>query len=383
MKYAKTYLDFRNSATRVQVHQGGSRSGKTYSILMGIVELCHRNANSGAVVTICRKTLPALKATAMRDFFEILEREAVYDPALHNKTDATYQLYGNLVEFVSIDQPQKVRGRKRDLLFVNEANEISLEDWRQLVLRTTGRIVIDYNPSDAYHWIYTHVIPREDASFYKSTYKDNPFLPQNVIDEIERLQKADPNYWKVYGLGERADLVNGVYNHWTQVPSVPAGAKLVSYGLDFGFTNDPTALVAVYEADGYILDELVYAPGLTNNDIGRAIRDLCVPGVPVVADSSEPKSIEEIRRMGLNIHPTKKGADSVRAGIDHLRSRPLAVTQRSANGIKELRAYTWMVGRDGNPTNHPVDANNHFLDAARYGAGWKHARPNYGSYAIG
>jgi phage terminase large subunit len=350
---------------------------------MGIVELCHRNAGSGAVLTICRKTLPALKATAMRDFFEICEKEGIYDPAHHNKTDATYILYGNLVEFISIDQPQKVRGRKRDFLFLNEANEIGLEDWRQLVLRTTGRIVLDYNPSDAYSWIYTHVLTRTDASFFKTTYLDNPFLPESVVEEIERLRQADPNFWRVYGLGERAELVNAVYNHWKEVSDVPAGAKLIAYGLDFGFTNDPSALVAVYEGDGYIFDELLYSPNMTNMDLVRAIRDLCTHGVPVVADSAEPKSIEEIRRAGINIVATKKGADSVRARIDHLRSKPMAVTSRSTNGIKELRAYTWQITKDGNPTNFPVDANNHFLDAARYGASWKMRRPNYGSYAIG
>ena len=170
-KLPATYYHVRNSKKRIQVHQGGTRSGKTYSILQSLIELCHKN--SGLVVTICRKTFPALRATAMRDFFEILENEDAYNVELHNKSEGTYQLWGNLVEFISVDQPQKVRGRKRDVLFINEANEITLEDWRQLILRTTGRIIVDFNPSDEFHWLYD--LPnRDDCDFFKTTYKDNP-----------------------------------------------------------------------------------------------------------------------------------------------------------------------------------------------------------------
>ena len=191
MKLPATYYHVRNSKKRIQVHQGGTRSGKTYSILTALVELCYKN--SGLVVTICRKTFPALRATAMRDFFEILENEDAYNVELHNKSEATYQLWGNLVEFISVDQPQKVRGRKRDVLFINEANEITLEDWRQLILRTTGRIIVDFNPSDEFHWLY-ELPERDDCDFFKTTYKDNPFLPQSVLLEIERFKEADENF---------------------------------------------------------------------------------------------------------------------------------------------------------------------------------------------
>ena len=182
-KLPATYYHVKNSKKKIQIHQGGTRSGKTYSILTALIELCQKN--NGLIFTICRKTFPALRATAMRDFFEILNNEDIYNPDFHNKSEATYVLYGNMVEFISIDQPQKVRGRKRDVLFINEANEINLEDWRQLLLRTTGRVLIDYNPSDEFHWIYEEVIPREDAEFFRTTYKDNPFLPESVVMEIE------------------------------------------------------------------------------------------------------------------------------------------------------------------------------------------------------
>ena len=160
MRQPATYYHVKGCDSRVQVHQGGTRSGKTFSILTALIELCHANENSGAVITIARKTFPALRATAMRDFFSILEREDCYNVDQHNKSEATYVLWGNLIEFISVDQPQKVRGRKRDILFINEANELALEDWRQLLLRTTGKAILDFNPSDEYHWIYEEVIPR-------------------------------------------------------------------------------------------------------------------------------------------------------------------------------------------------------------------------------
>jgi phage terminase large subunit len=202
LRQPATYYHVKNSEAKIQVHQGGTRSGKTYSILTALIELCHRNENSGAVITIARKTFPAIRASCMRDFFEILEREDIYNVELHNKSEATYILFGNLVEFISVDQPQKVRGRKRDILFVNEANELTLEDWRQLMLRTTGRAIIDYNPSDEFHWIYDHVLTRDDHEFFRTTYKDNPFLPEATVAEIERLKEADPDYWRVYRLLE-------------------------------------------------------------------------------------------------------------------------------------------------------------------------------------
>lgn len=385
MKLATTYYQFKNSKSRIQVHQGGTRSGKTYSILLGLVELCYKNENAGATITICRKTFPALRATAYRDFLEILTNEEIYDEKYHNKTEATYRLFGNLVEFVSIDQPQKVRGRKRDILFINEANEISQEDWRQLVLRTTGRIILDYNPSDEFHWIYTDVVERDDAEFYKTTYLDNPFLTSVQVAEIEKLKDQDPEYWRVYGLGERANLRNTVYGHWQECSQIPEGYKLFCFGLDFGFVNDPTSVVAVYtDGEGFAFDEIVYATDLTNADIANVLRESGVTRtIPVVADSAEPKSIEEIRRRGFNVHPCRKGADSVRNGVDFLRSRPMYVTARSVNGIKELRSYRWQVDKEGKALNTPIDRNNHFLDAARYGATYNQKFANYGKYAFG
>lgn len=381
MKLAKTYYDVRGCASRIQVHQGGTRSGKTYSILLSLIELCYRNPNGGAVVTICRKTFPALRASVMRDFFEIIKREGLYNEDYHNKSEATYVIEGNLIEFISIDQPQKVRGRKRDILFINEANELNLEDWRQLLLRTTGRILLDYNPSDEFSWIYDHVIPREDASFFQSTFKDNPHLDPSLVAEIERLKISDENYWRIYGLGERGQSRTTVFNHWTQRDNIGPEFKLLAYGLDFGYTNDPTACVAVYwDGEGFLLDEILYRTGLSNRQIFQLLE---VGKNPVIADSAEPKSIDELHGYGLNVFPARKGPDSVRAGIQFLQSKPLAVTAHSLNLIKELRNYKWREDKNGKILNEPVDAFNHGIDAARYAAMFNQSNPNFGRYKIG
>lgn len=382
-KLPATYYHVKECKAKIQVHQGGTRSGKTYSILTALIELCHKN--SGLVITICRKTFPALRATAMRDFFEILNREDIYNPDLHNKSDATYQLWGNMVEFISIDQPQKVRGRKRDVLFINEANEINLEDWRQLLLRTTGRVLIDYNPSDEFHWIYDEVIPREDAAFFQTTYKDNPFLPQSVVMEIERFKEADENFWRVYGLGERGASQATVFTHWKEVDQIPNEFKPLNYGLDFGYTNDPTAIVQTFtDGHGFAVDELCYATRLTNSDISKVLRDSGVSRSDVIiCDSAEPKSIDEIHAHGFNTHGARKGKDSVKNGIQFLHSRPLLVTARSVNVIKELRNYKWKEDKNGKQLNEPVDSFNHAIDAMRYAITFNQTNPNFGSYAIG
>jgi len=383
VKLPATYYHVKECKSKIQVHQGGTRSGKTYSILTALIELCHKN--SGLVITICRKTFPALRATAMRDFFEILNKEEIYNPDLHNKSDATYQLWGNMVEFISIDQPQKVRGRKRDVLFINEANEINLEDWRQLLLRTTGRVLIDYNPSDEFHWIYDEVIPREDAEFFQTTYKDNPFLPESVVMEIERFKTADENFWKVYGLGERGTAQSTIFTHWTEINQIPNEYKLLNIGLDFGYTNDPTAIVRVYtDGHGFAVDELCYATRLTNSDIAKVLRDNEVHRSDVViCDSAEPKSIDEIHAHGFNTHGARKGKDSVKNGIQFLHSRPLLITARSVNLIRELRNYKWKEDKNGKQLNEPVDNFNHAIDAMRYAITFNQTNPNFGSYAIG
>ena len=317
----------------------------------------------------------------MRDFFDIIRQHNLYKEEYHSKSNSEYDVNGNKVEFISLDQPQKIRGRKRDLLFINEANELNYEDWQQLIFRTSEQIIIDYNPSDEFHWIYDKVLTRDDCSFYKTTYVDNPFLPRSIVEEIERLKDTDENYWRVYGLGERGQSRSLVFTFQT-TPKIPPQAKLVSYGLDFGFSNDPTALVGTYmDGDNIYIDELLYRTGLTNQDIAKELERLGLDRRDeVYADSAEPKSIEEIYRMGWNVKPTSKGA--INQGIDLLRRYKLHVTESSSNVIKEMRNYKYIEDKDGNLTNKPIDKYNHACDALRYSVINKLARPNYGQYAI-
>jgi phage terminase large subunit len=369
---------------KIVVEQGGTRSGKTYNILMWIIfGYCYEN--TGKMVTIVRNSLPAVRGTVMRDFLHILKEYDLYNEELHRKTSHEYIVNGNVVEFLGLDQPQKVRGRKRNVLFCNEANEISYEGWQQLIFRTTERIIIDYNPSDEFHWIYDKVLTRNDCSFYKTTYLDNPFLEKVVIDEIERLRDLDENYWKVYGLGERGVSKTTVLTHWKEVTSIPDGWRLMNYGMDFGYTNDPTTVVAVYtDGEGFCLDEICYATGLTNYDISTVLRDGEVStSIPIIADCAEPKSIQELCNFGYNVHPCRKGADSIRSGLDYLKSHPLLVTSRSVNGIKELRNYKYRLDKDGNALNQPVDRYNHFIDATRYAVTYNQTNPNFGNYVLG
>ena len=353
--------------TKIVVNQGSSRSGKTYSILMVLILVKALEQDDG-VFTIVRKTMPSLKATAMRDFFEILKNHGMYDEKLHNKTENTYQLNGNLFEFVSLDQPQKKRGAKRTYLFLNEANELNLEDWIQLSIRTEKQIFIDYNPSMEEHWIYDVVIPRADCTFIQSTYKDNlKFLPEEVVKEIENLKNIDDNYWRVYGLGLPGQIKGLIFDNWDLVDELPEDCKWVVYGMDFGFTNDPTALIKVGMEGGELwLDELIYNRGLTNQDIAKWMGELGLRWVDEVIADNQPKCIYEIKKEGFNVVATFKGKDSILAGLDIMKRFRIHITKRSGNLIREFKNYKWKEDQSGKATNEPIDKFNHGIDAVRY-----------------
>ena len=353
--------------TKIVVNQGGSRSGKTYSILQLLI-LVKAFEEKNQVFSIVRKSMPALRATAMRDFFDILRSHDLYDQRNHNKTENTYVLNENLFEFMSLDQPQKKRGAKRTFLFLNEANELSLEDWIQLSMRTEKQIFIDYNPSMDEHWIYETVIPRVDCTYIHSTYLDNiQFLPEEVIKEIENLKAIDKNYWRIYGMGEIGQIKGLVLTNWEPVETYPEACTWISYGMDFGFTNDPTVIVKVGMEGGEIwVDELLYSRGLTNQDIVTAMIKLEISkGDDIIADN-QPQSIYEIRKEGFNIRPTFKGANSIITGIDILKRFRINVTKRSVNLIRELKNYKWKEDAMGHLMNQPVDKFNHAIDALRY-----------------
>lgn len=377
----KVFNHLIKSDKRIIVEQGGTRSGKTYNILLWLI-FYYTERNTAKTITICRKSFPSLRASVMRDFFDILRNHDLYREDHHNKSSHEYHLNGNLVEFISLDQPQKIRGRKRNLLYINEANELFYEDWQQLIFRTDGRIILDYNPSESFHWIYDKVIPRDDCDFYQTTYRDNPFLDEQIKQEIERLKETDEDYWRIYGLGERGMSRATIFQFGTS--EIPQEAKLISYGLDFGYTNDPSALVAVYQhGDNLYLDELLYRTGMTNRDIHHHLQSLRLDRRDeIFADSAEPKSIDELHRFGWNVKPTAKGQDSINAGIDILKRHKLFATSRSNNLIKELQNYKWTEDKNGNLLNKPIDVMNHAIDASRYAVYNKLSKPNYGRYSI-
>lgn len=368
--------------TKIVVNQGGTRSGKTYSICQLLIVKSFEVSN--CVFSIVRKSLPSLKLSVMRDFFEILNTLDLYDEACHNKSDHTYKLNDNLFEFISLDQPQKKRGAKRHYLFCNEANELTWEDFFQLLVRTETKVFLDYNPSDSHHWIYDKVITREDCTFIKSTYLDNPFLGAELVKEIERLRGTDEEYWKIYGLGERGFSKSIIFSDIQIVGQVSEDAKLIATGLDFGYTNDPTALIEVYEhEDSLIFNELIYERGLTNQDIASRLHSFGLDRRrPIFADSAEPKSIEEIYRLGFNIKPASKGKDSINIGIDLLKRYKLKVTANSSSLINEFNNYKWSEDKNGYLLNKPIDNYNHAIDAIRYAIIMTKARPNIGRYSI-
>ena len=351
------------SDTRITCLQGGTRSSKTYSLCQLFIVKCLEE--TGKVFTICRKTLPALKGTAYRDVISILKELELYNEANHNKSELSYTLNGNLLEFISVDQSQKIRGRKRNYLWLNEANEFAYEDWQQLILRTTEQIYLDYNPSDPYSWIYDKVITRDDCTFFKSTYLANPFLDEDTIAEIERLKELDPDYWQVYGLGEIGSVQTMIFRNFNLVDEVQG--RLIGYGLDFGFTNSPSALVAVYQSDDNLyIKEMLYEKRLTNTDLANKLREFRIDRQSeIIGDSAEPKTIEEIYRQGFNIKPAKKGA-GIHLGIDIMRRYKLHITKDSLNAIKEFRSYKWATDKNGDVLNTPVKINDHLIDATRY-----------------
>ena len=366
------YLRENHLEKRIIVLQGGTRSGKTYSAIQFLIELCYKYPNAGMVITIARATHPAIKGSVLRDFIDILNSFDAYDPNLHNKTDSIYQLNGNTVEFISLDQPQKVRGRKRDILFVNEANEITLEGWNQLLFRTTGFAVMDFNPSDPMHWIYDDVQTREDAATLITTYKDNPHLTDVVVAEIERFKDIDPDYWKVYGEGKRSAGRKGqIFTHFQKVEVIPWDeCSSITFGVDFGFTNDPTAVIKLgRKNDRRYIEEVIYEKGLTIDLLAERLRSAGVTNSDtLICDSAEPRSINELRKYGFDAIGVKKNKDSVRHGINALKALTIFVLSNSKNIWEEVVWYAWDMDKDEKPKSpeRPIDAFNHAMDAIRY-----------------
>lgn len=351
---------------RIRIVQGGTSAGKTIGILEVLIDLAQRDKTS-TLTSIVSESFPHLKRGVVRDFLNIMETQGYFVPERWNKTDYTYTFEtGSQVEFFSVDQPGKVRGPRRDRLFGNECNNWSFEIFEQLEVRTKELIFLDYNPVSDF-WALT-LQSREDVDFIILTYKDNEALDKSIVDSIEQ-RRNRAGWWKVYGEGLLGEVEGKIYTGWQIIDEIPFEARLERYGLDFGYTNDPSALVALYYYNGgYILDEITFSKGLSNKQIADIILNQPRKAM-VIADSAEPKSIDEIAAHTVNIQPTLKGKDSVRQGIQLVQDQQVSVTKRSVNVIKEYRNYLWETDKDGRVLNEPEHTWSHSMDAIRYAMG--------------
>ena len=357
---------------RIRIVRGGTSASKTFTIVPFLIDYAVKNPL--AEISIVAETIPHLKRGALRDFLKIMDMIGMYEPENFNKSSLVYTFSnGAYIEFFSADAESKLRGARRDVLFVNECNNITWEAYYQLAIRTRRFIYLDYNPV-AEFWVDTELINDNDADFVVLTYKDNEALDQSIVKEIEKAkEKAQTssywaNWWNVYGLGNIGSLQGTIFENWEQCDTIPTDAEFISYGMDFGFTNDPTTLIALYRYNSELyVNELIYETRLTNSDIIAKLQQLGVTRQQmIVADSAEPKSIEDIRRAGYRIEGAKKGADSIRNSIDTLQQYRLNVTKNSVNLIKELRNYKWLTDSEGKFTSQPIDSYNHGIDALRY-----------------
>jgi len=363
----RQFYDLLNSKKRFRVLQGGSRSGKTYAICQYIIYLL-TSSKKPLVISIIRKTLPALKGSIQRDFLHILEQVNMYWSGIHNKAENTFRYKKHLVEFISVDQPIKIRGRKRDIAILNEANELWLEDFRQINMRSEC-VIMDYNPSDPMHWIYDEILPREDCDMWISTYKDNKFLSDDLVRELERLKDRDPDYWRVYGLGEKAYFSDRqIFNNWNFIDEMdfPEFDDPI-IGIDFGFSVSKTAIVLLQKFNDKIyIKELCYKLGMTNQDIADFMYANKLNDILAYYDSAEVKSGEELKRCGLIVKPSIKGQGSVNAGISLLKEHDIFVSKSSKNIMMEYNSYMWDQTKDGTIINKAVPKNDHLCDAIRY-----------------
>lgn len=349
---------------RLRVVQGGARAGKTIAILMCLIDMA--GSNKSLVISVVSETMPHLKRGAIRDFISIMQSRGYFKPGSWNRTDYIYTFEsGSIIEFFSADSPDKVRGPGRDVLFLNECNNVPHETYTQLVIRTRQIVYVDFNPVSEFY-IHTEVMPKTAHDFVKLTYKDNEALPVEIVKEIES-RRDNENWWRIFGEGEIGLNEGQVFTGWQLIDEVPAEARLERYGLDFGYTIDPSALVAIYRYQGgYVLDEILYERGQSNKQLADVIA--AQPAALVVADSAEPKSIDDIGSYigKLRIMGAEKGPDSVAHGIQIVQDQQIYVTKQSTNIIKEYRNYLWKTDRQGKSLNVPAHDFSHSMDATRY-----------------
>jgi len=364
--------------------QGGSSAGKTFGIIP--IEIDYATKNPNSEISIVAESIPHLKRGAIKDFKKIMKETGRWHEERWNATDFKYTFAnGSYIEFFSADVDSKLRGARRDRLYMNEANNMSFHAYTELAMRTKQSVFLDWNPTSEF-WFHTELMGDSNVDYIILTYKDNEAAPQAAIDFIERAKvKAETsaywaNWYNVYGLGQIGSLDGVIFKDWQQLDTLPNDARLLGTGLDFGFTNDPTSAVELYKwNDAIIANEVLYKTGLHNSEIYNHLKES--KGI-IYADIAEPKSISELRRLGMNISGAAKGKDSIIYGIQLLQQQKLYVTSQSLNLIKELRSYVWKKANDNTTLNVPIDAHNHAIDAMRYCAMEVLGGRNSGNYTI-
>jgi phage terminase large subunit len=352
---------------RVKIIQGGTSAGKTFGIIPVLIDRAARTSN--LEISIVAESIPHLRRGALKDFLKIMKWTNRYIDASFNKSLLRYEFgNGSYMEFFSADDSSKLRGARRDILYINECNNIEFESYNELSIRTKKEVYLDFNPANEF-WVHTELKDELDTDFIILTYKDNEALDEAIVSQIEknRLKATTSSYWanwwRVYGLGEIGMLEGVIFSNWKVIDTIPTEAKLLGYGLDFGYTNDPTTIIEVYNYNGKrILNEICYQTGMVNSDVAKKLES----NVIAYADSSEPKSIEEIKRQGKTIKGVTKGQDSINFGIQIMQGQEYLVTSSSINLIKELRAYCWDSDKTGKRLNKPAGGNDHAIDAVRY-----------------
>jgi phage terminase large subunit len=357
--FEKNYNALQDKGVRFVINEGGSRSSKTYSLCQMVIVYCLQN--HGKVVSIIRKTFPALRATVMRDFFEILKDLDIYSSERHNKSEHIYTFEnGSIVEFFSVDDEQKIRGRKRDLAWCNEANELFYDDFTQLNMRTENKLIFDYNPSESSSWLYE--LPKDESTLIKSTYRDNPFLPESIKKQIEDLKRTDESLYQIYALGEKAISKSNIYSNWNFINHRPSRFVNFVYGLDFGY-NHPTALVRVYYCDNDIfIEKVIYESYLTTTNLIDKMNVLGIEKhVTILADYSRPEIIAEMNNAGFDVQNANK---VVKKGIDNIKTFGV-FCEDSKEIKKEYDNYKWKKVGDI-ITDEPIKLFDDAMDAIRY-----------------
>ena len=386
VKRTKALKKLQKLKSRIRIVKGGTSASKTISILALLINYAINNRDKE--ISVVSESIPHLRRGALKDFLSILKGLNRYKDSQFNKSTLKYNFSnGSYIEFFSTDQPDKLRGARRTDLYINECNNVPFDAYTQLAVRTSGTIWLDYNPSNLF-WVDKELIGKDDTDYITLTYKDNNALPESIVKEIEKAkEKAKTstywaNWWKVYGLGETGSLEGVCIPDWKEIDRIPEDVRLLGYGMDFGYSVDPTTLIALYKwNDAYIYDEVLYKKGMLNRDISRFLTEQEIKET-IVADSAEPKSIAELQGYGHSVYPVSKGRDSVVYGINLINQNEIYVTARSKNLKRELQGYVWSKDKEGNTLQKPTGEHPDCIDAARYILTDQLENPNKGEYYI-